>query len=159
MKETLILGAGCFWGVEELLRKVPGVIDTEVGFTGGTLKNPGYRDVCTGETGHVEAVKVTFETDTLSRLKLLELFFKLHNPTTKNRQGNDIGSQYRSVIFYKSPEERDLALKAIESAQNSWPDPIVTTLEPEGEFYPAEEEHQDYLQKNPYGYTCHYWRD
>lgn len=157
--ETLIFGAGCFWGAEELIRKVPGVIDTEVGYTGGHLKNPGYRDVSAGDTGHAEAVKVTFQPQTLSRAKLLELFFKLHDPTTKNRQGGDVGTQYRSVIFYKTPEEKEVAETAIKKAQAHWQNPIVTQLEPEGPFYPAEEEHQDYLQKNPYGYTCHYWRD
>lgn len=157
--ETLIFGAGCFWGAEELIRKVPGVLETEVGYCGGSFKNPGYKDVCSGETGHAEAVKVTFDPKGISRSELLDLFFKLHNPTTLNRQGNDVGSQYRSVIFYKTPEERELAQAAIKKAQVSWKDPIVTSLEEEGPFYSAEEEHQDYLQKNPHGYTCHYWRD
>lgn len=157
--ETLIFGAGCFWGAEELIRKIPGVIDTEVGYSGGNFKNPGYKDVCTGETGHAEAVKVLFDPDQISRLELLKLFFKLHNPTTHHRQGNDVGSQYRSVIFYKTPEEKDIALSAIKEAQERWKEPIVTSLEPEGSFYAAETEHQDYLQKNPHGYTCHYWRD
>lgn len=157
--ETLIFGAGCFWGAQELIRKVPGVIETEVGYTGGHLKSPGYKDVSTGETGHVEAVRVTYDPKVISRQKLLELFFKLHDPTTKDRQGNDVGSQYRSVIFYKSPEEKEIAQEAITKAQAHWENPIVTRLEEEGPFYSAEEEHQDYLQKNPYGYTCHYWRD
>jgi peptide-methionine (S)-S-oxide reductase len=157
--EILVFGAGCFWGAEDLIREIEGVIDTEVGYCGGTFKNPGYHDVCTGETGHAEAVKVTFDAQKVSREQLLELFFKLHNPTTKNRQGGDVGSQYRSVIFYASPQEKALAEEAIKKAQSRWKDPIVTSLEPLKEFYPAEQDHQDYLRKNPGGYTCHYWRE
>lgn len=157
--QTLIFGAGCFWGVEELIREVHGVIETEVGYSGGTLENPTYRDICTGNTGHAEAIKVTFDPSKTNLKKLIALFFRLHDPTTLNRQGNDAGSQYRSVLFYKNTEEKEAMETAIKEAQEGWDKPIVTTLEPEGVFYSAESEHQDYLQKNPHGYTCHYWRE
>ena len=159
MSEILVFGAGCFWGAEELIRKVPGVLKTEVGYCGGTLKNPGYRDVTTGETGHAESVQVEYDPEKISFKELLGLFFKLHDPTTINRQGNDIGTQYRSVIFYQNEQEVNQATEAIAEAQARWPRPIQTTLEPLKTFYAAEKEHQDYLQKNPGGYSCHYWRE
>jgi len=158
-KETLVFGAGCFWGAQDLIRKVKGVLKTEVGYSGGDLKNPGYREVSTGQTGHAEAVLVEFDSEQLSRAELLDLFFKLHNPTTKDRQGGDMGSQYRSILFVNSEEEREMAHQAILRAQKHWPEPIVTEIEDLKPFYSAEEEHQDYLQKNPHGYTCHYWRE
>lgn len=156
----IIVAGGCFWGVEELIRKVPGVVDTEVGYAGGSLPDPTYEDVKTGASGHAEAVKITFDKSKINLDKILDLFFSLHDPTTLNRQGNDIGSQYRSVIFVGSPEERAVAEKAIsrENASGRWPRPVVTTVEPLTVFYSAESFHQDYLQRNPNGYSCHYWR-
>lgn len=155
----LVFGAGCFWGAEELIRQVPGVVDTEVGYAGGELPDPTYQEVCTGRTGHAEVVQVTYDPSVTSFAALLSLFFRLHNPTTRNQQGNDVGTQYRSVIFYKTDEELEQSQKAIVEAQKAWDQPIVTSLERWGPFYPAETEHQDYLQKNPHGYTCHYWRN
>ncbi|MGE3681452.1 MAG: peptide-methionine (S)-S-oxide reductase MsrA [Bdellovibrionales bacterium] len=159
-KNFVVVGAGCFWGVEELIRQVPGVLDTEVGYTGGTTPNPTYEDVKTGTTGHAEAIRIAFDPQVLSYEKTLELFFRLHDPTTRNRQGNDIGTQYRSAIFARDPEERAIAERVIarENASGRWSRPVVTTVEDLKEFYSAEEYHQDYLQKNPGGYTCHFWR-
>lgn len=156
--ESIVLAGGCFWGVEELIRQVPGVIETEVGYAGGTTKNPTYETVKTGITGHAEAVQIKFDPDTISRAQILDLFFDLHDPTTLNRQGNDVGSQYRSTIFVSNDSEKTEAKAAIERASQKCPRPIATTLEPLTEFFPAEGYHQDYLQKYPDGYTCHYWR-
>ncbi len=158
--ETIVLAGGCFWGVEELLRKVPGVVNTEVGYTGGHTLDPIYEDVKTGETGHAESVKIEFDSEKLPLPELLRLFFEMHDPTTLNRQGNDVGTQYRSAIFYNSPEQKKAAEEAIARAAQSglWSRPITTTVEPLRRFYSAEEYHQDYLQKNPGGYNCHYWR-
>ena len=160
MQKNAILAAGCFWGVEDLIRKVPGVIDTEVGYTGGHTPNPTYNDVKTGLSGHAEAIQITYESNRIDFEKLLRLFFQLHDPTTLNRQGNDVGTQYRSAIFYQTEDERLCAQKLIASLNQSgaFTRPIATTLEPVKEFFPAESFHQDYLQKNPNGYTCHYWR-
>ena len=158
--KTTILAGGCFWGVQEILRSYPGIIKTEVGYTGGERTNPTYEQVCKGDTGHAEAIKVTYDVDTVSFKDILRYFFRLHNPTTKNQQGNDIGSQYRSAIFYQTEDEKKEAEEVITEAQ-SWPiwkDPIVTTLEPMKPFYSAEKYHQDYLQKNPGGYSCHFLR-
>lgn len=158
--EFAVLAGGCFWGVEELLRKVPGVIDTEVGYCGGQTDNPTYSTVKTGRTGHAEAISVTYDPTVLPYQRLLELFFQLHDPTSLNAQGNDHGSQYRSAIFVGSPQQREIAQKAIQTENESgrWPRPVVTTIEELTPFYSAESYHQDYLQKNPGGYTCHYWR-
>ncbi len=158
MSESLVVAAGCFWGVEDLIRKVPGVLDTEVGYIGGTLDNPTYEHVKTGRTGHAEAVRIDYDPKLTSPAQLLDLFFQLHDPTTKNRQGNDVGTQYRSAIFVANDQERAEAEKAIERAKKLWPRPIATTIEPLTRFYSAESYHQDYLLKNPGGYTCHYWR-
>lgn len=160
-KETALFAAGCFWGVEELIRKVEGVLDTQVGYCGGSLDDPKYVQVKTGTTGHAEAVKVIFDSEKLSYENLLRLFFKLHDPTTLNRQGNDIGTQYRSAIFYLSPEQKASAekIKREVDASGKWSKPVMTTVEPEARFYDAEDYHQDYLQKEPDGYTCHYWRE
>lgn len=155
---TAYLAGGCFWGVEELLRKVPGVQSTEVGYTGGTTDHPVYEQVKTGKTGHAEAIRIDYDPATLPLSELLQLFFKLHDPTTLNRQGNDIGTQYRSAIFYSNETERQAGLQAITQAQTMWKKPITTSMEPFTRFYSAESYHQDYLQKNPGGYTCHYWR-
>ena len=156
MKATL--AGGCFWGVEELLRKLPGVINTEVGYTGGTLASPRYEDVKGGRTGHAESIEVEFDPSKITYDTILDHFFSLHDPTTANRQGNDVGSQYRSAIFVHDDEQRAAAEKAIERAQQHWPKPIVTEIVPASTFWRAEDYHQDYLQRLPWGYTCHYVR-
>jgi len=154
--EKAILAGGCFWGVEELIRALPGVISTVVGYTGGDVKNATYRNHGT----HAEAIEVVFDPSKLSYRKLLEFFFQIHDPTTRNRQGNDIGTSYRSAIFYLSEEQKETAKQLIAemTASKTWPGPIVTEVVPAGDFWNAEEEHQDYLQKHPYGYTCHFVR-
>jgi len=158
MTETATLAGGCFWGVEELVRKLPGVVDTTVGYAGGTLDNPRYEDVKKGRTGHAESLQIVFDPSKISYDDILDFFFRLHDPTTANRQGNDIGTQYRSAIFYHDDAQRDAAQRAIERAQPKWPRPIVTEVVPFTNFYEAEDFHQDYLQRNPHGYTCHYVR-
>jgi len=158
MTETATLAGGCFWGVEELVRKLPGVVDTTVGYAGGTLDNPRYEDVKKGRTGHAESLQIVFDPSKISYDEILDFFFRLHDPTTANRQGNDIGTQYRSAIFYHDDAQRDAAQRAIERAQPKWPRPIVTEVVPFTNFYEAEDFHQDYLQRNPHGYTCHYLR-
>lgn len=157
--EIAVLAAGCFWGVEDLIRKIPGVIDTEVGYTGGE-GDPTYENVKKGKSGYAESISIEFDPTKLSYEHLLELFFKLHDPTTLNRQGNDIGTQYRSAIFTNSPEQRKTAEKVIAAENNSGRHqrPVSTKIEDLKAFYSAEDYHQDYLQKNPGGYTCHYWR-
>lgn len=156
--KVAVLAGGCFWGVQELIREIPGVVESEVGYTGGITDQPRYEDVKTGTTGHAEAIKITYDPARLSFKDLLRKFFRLHDPTTKNRQGNDIGSQYRSAIFTSDAEERKDAEAVIAEAEKDWEKPITTTIEPLGPFFSAEDYHQDYLQKNPNGYTCHYWR-
>jgi peptide-methionine (S)-S-oxide reductase len=156
--EIATLAGGCFWGVEELFRKLPGVTDTTVGYTGGTLANPRYEDVKSGTTGHAESIEIKFDPDKISYEDILDYFFRLHDPTTKNRQGNDRGTQYRSVIFAHDDKQREAAKRAIERAQAKWPAPIVTEIVDAKEFWAAEGYHQDYLQRIPYGYTCHYLR-
>jgi peptide methionine sulfoxide reductase msrA/msrB len=160
-KETAVLAGGCFWGVEELIRQLPGVIDTAVGYTGGTLKNPTYEDVKQGNTGHAEAIRIEFDPSRISYEQILEFFFRLHDPTTVNRQGGDRGTQYRSAIFYLNDEQKKKAELVKERVGKSgrWKNPIVTEIVPAQTFYGAEEYHQDYLQKNPGGYTCHFLRD
>ena len=159
--ETAILAGGCFWGMEEILRKIPGVVSTEAGYTGGHTPDPRYEDVHTGATGHAEAVRIVFDPSQLSYADLLESwFFRMHDPTTRNRQGNDIGSQYRSAIFFTSEAQHTVAeqVKQRVDASHRWPAPVVTEIAPAGPFTLAEDEHQDYLQKHPDGYTCHYLR-
>jgi peptide methionine sulfoxide reductase msrA/msrB len=161
-RETAILAGGCFWGMEEILRKIPGVLEIDVGYTGGKSPHPTYADVHQGTTGHAEAVRVVFDPSKLTYADLLEKwFFRMHDPTTKNRQGNDVGSQYRSAIFVTSPAQRKIAEEAKAHAAKSgrWKNPIVTEIVDAGTWTPAESYHQDYLQKNPGGYTCHYMRD
>ena len=160
-RETAYLAGGCFWGVEELLRAQPGVIETEVGYTGGTVPNPKYPQVHGGSTGHAEAVKIVFDPKRISFEDLLLFFFKMHDPTTLNRQGNDIGTSYRSAIFYLSDEQKETAerVKTRVDLAGAWKRPIVTEITEAGEWFPAEEYHQDYLEKNPGGYTCHFVRD
>jgi peptide-methionine (S)-S-oxide reductase len=160
-KELAVLAGGCFWGVEELLRQVPGVITTEVGYCGGDPTRTTYSEVKTGTTGHAEAIRIEFDGEILTYEKLLRLFFKLHDPTTLNRQGNDIGSQYRSAIFFQTPEQKVKAEGVISEISKSqlWKKQIVTQVIGDVPFFTAETFHQDYLQKNPGGYTCHYWRE
>jgi peptide-methionine (S)-S-oxide reductase len=156
MSERAILAGGCFWGMEELIRAQPGVLDTEVGYTGGTVANVTYKK----HDGHAEAIEITFDPAKTSYKTLLEFFFTIHNPTTKNRQGNDVGSSYRSAIFYLDDAQKQTAEEVIAKldATKIYHAPIVTEVVPAKEFWSAEKEHQDYLQKNPYGYTCHYIR-
>lgn len=159
--EMATLAGGCFWGVEDLLRKEKGVLETAVGYTGGTSSGPTYEQVKTGRTGHAEAVQIIFDPQLISYEQLLLFFFKLHDPTTTNRQGNDVGTQYRSAIFTHSPEQKTVAekVKARVEASGKWKRPVVTEIVDATPFYPAESYHQDYLKKNPGGYTCHYLRD
>jgi peptide methionine sulfoxide reductase msrA/msrB len=160
--DTAILAGGCFWGMQEILRKIPGVLQTEVGYAGGTTSSPNYEEVSRGDTGHAEAVRIVFDPSKLSYSDLLEkYFFRMHDPTTKNRQHNDIGTQYRSAIFVANAEQRRVAQQVIERVQKSgrWKAPIVTEIDEAGPFTRAEEYHQDYLEKHPNGYTCHVLRD
>lgn len=158
MSDTATLAGGCFWGVEELIRKLPGVMDTTVGYTGGTLANPRYEDVKTGRTGHAESLQIEFDPAKVSYDEILDHFFRLHDPTTRNQQGNDRGTQYRSAIFYHDEKQREAAEHARARAQAKWPRPIVTEIVPLTKFWPAEDSHQDYLQRIPWGYNCHYLR-
>ncbi|MFC7360128.1 peptide-methionine (S)-S-oxide reductase MsrA [Nocardioides astragali] len=155
--ETAVLAGGCFWGMEELIRKRPGVVSTRVGYTGGTVPNATYRN----HDGHAEAIEILFDPVQTSFRDLLEFFFQVHDPTTKNRQGNDVGTSYRSAIFYTNEEQRQEAERTIADVDASglWPGKVVTEVTPASEFWLAEIEHQDYLQKNPYGYTCHFVRE
>ena len=159
--ETALLAGGCFWGMEEILRKHPGVLETNVGYTGGLTQNPKYPDVKTGTTGHAEAIEIRFDPAKTSYKAILELFFKMHDPTTLNRQGNDVGSQYRSAIFYLSDAQKKTAeeVKKAVDASGKWKKPVVTEIMQATKFYPAEDYHQDYLVKNPGGYTCHWIRN
>lgn len=158
--ETATLAGGCFWGMEELLRSQPGVTHVEVGYTGGSTPNAVYELVKTGATGHAESVQVTFDPTKTSYEKILLFFFKMHDPTTVNRQGNDVGTQYRSAIFYHSPAQKEIAekVKARVDKSGAWGKPVVTQIVPFEKWYKAEEYHQDYLQKHPNGYTCHFVR-
>jgi peptide-methionine (S)-S-oxide reductase len=153
MIKKIVLAGGCFWGLEDLIRKQPGVIKTTVGYTGGEIENPTYEN----HEGHAEAVEIEYDDKKTSYKKLLDFFFRVHNPTTLNQQGNDIGTSYRSAIFYGNEEERREAEEFIDIVNKSkrWENPVVTTLERLTKFYLAEDYHQDYLKKNPDGYTCH----
>ena len=159
--EKATLAGGCFWGVEDLIRILPGVLETMVGYTGGEIDLPNYDIVKKGKSGHAEAVQVVFDPQKVSYEDLLYYFFRLHDPTTLNRQGNDRGTQYRSAIFYHDENQKRIAEKVIKEVNRSgkWKDPIVTEIVQAQNFYPAEEYHQKYLVKNPGGYTCHYLRD
>lgn len=160
-RAVAVLAGGCFWGMEEILRGVPGVLQTEVGYTGGSVANPRYEDVSGGRSGHAEAVRVVYDESVIGFRQLLgDWFFRMHDPTTRNRQGNDVGTQYRSAIFVTTPGQRQIAESVIRELDKSgkFDGPIVTVVEEAGAFTPAEEYHQDYLQKNPRGYTCHYLR-
>ena len=160
MTETATLAGGCFWGVEELIRKLPGVVDTTVGYTGGTLAKPRYEDVKSGKTGHAESLEIEFDPERISYEEILRYFFRLHDPTTPNRQGNDVGTQYRSAIFVHDAKQRETAerVKNEVNASGKWPRPVMTEIVDATDFWPAEDYHQDYLQKYPNGYTCHYLR-
>ena len=160
MTETAVLAGGCFWGMEDLIRKLPGVVSTRVGYTGGTTSSPNYRDICTGTTGHAESIEITFDPERIGYRNILELFFQIHDPTTENRQGNDRGTQYRSAIFYKSEEQERVARDTIADVEASglWPGSVVTEVVPASEFWEAEAAHQNYLQTHPGGYTCHFPR-
>jgi peptide methionine sulfoxide reductase msrA/msrB len=160
-REVAVLAGGCFWGMEGVLRRLPGVLDTEVGYTGGRTPEPTAAQVATGTTGHAEAIRIEFDPDVVSYEQLLITFFRMHDPTTRDRQGNDVGSQYRSALFVTSPAQREIAerVKKRVDASGKWNAPIVTEIVGAGPFTPAEDYHQDYLQKNPGGYTCHYLRE
>ncbi|MCD5381153.1 MAG: peptide-methionine (S)-S-oxide reductase MsrA [Candidatus Pacebacteria bacterium] len=148
-----VLAGGCFWGMENLIRTLPGVIDTEVGYVGGQKDNPAYEN----HTGHAEAIEIVYDSEMIDYQHILDFFFQIHNPTTLNQQGNDKGTAYRSAIFFADDEEKRIAEEMIGIVNESerWSDPVVTTLEPASKFYAAEDNHQDYLERNPDGYTCH----
>lgn len=158
--EKAILAGGCFWGVQELIRHQPGVIATKVGYTGGHMHNPTYEDMKAATSGHAEAIEIVFDPTQVSYQKLLEFFFQIHDPTTSNQQGNDIGPSYRSAIFYLSEEQKKTAEDLIASMTVAyiWPRRITTEVVAATTFYDAERYHQDYLQRNPSGYNCHYIR-
>ena len=154
--EKAILAGGCFWGMEDLFRKQPGIVSTRVGYTGGDVKNANYRNHGT----HAEAIEVVYDPSKTDFRKLLEFFFQIHDPTTKNRQGNDRGTSYRSAIYYTTDEQMQVAVDTIADVNVSglWPGKVVTEVEPVSDFWEAEPEHQDYLLQNPGGYTCHFPR-
>ncbi|MGO4299543.1 peptide-methionine (S)-S-oxide reductase MsrA [Leifsonia sp. RAF41] len=156
MTQKAILAGGCFWGMEDLIRKLPGVTDTRVGYTGGDVPNATYRN----HSGHAEAIEIEYDPERTSYRDLLEFFFQIHDPSTKDRQGNDVGSSYRSAIFYENDEQRRIAEDTIADVDASglWPGKVVTEVTAAGEFWEAEPEHQDYLERIPWGYTCHYVR-
>jgi peptide-methionine (S)-S-oxide reductase len=154
--ETAILAGGCFWGMQDLIRRMPGVLSTRVGYTGGDVRNATYRNHGT----HAEGIEVVFDPAVLSYRKILEFFFQIHDPSTKNRQGNDLGTSYRSGIYYTSAEQKQVAEDTIldVDASGLWPGKVATELAPAGDFWEAEPEHQDYLERIPNGYTCHFVR-
>lgn len=159
-KQRAILAGGCFWGMQDLIRKLPGVIETTVGYIGGTKANPRYEDTHAADNLHAEAIEIFFDAERLPYRKLLEFFFQIHDPTTPNRQGNDRGASYRSAIFYQDELQKKTAEEVIDAVNNSgkWPGPVVTELLPPAHYYIAEPEHQDYLERYPNGYTCHFIR-
>ncbi|HTQ37313.1 MAG TPA: peptide-methionine (S)-S-oxide reductase MsrA [Steroidobacteraceae bacterium] len=154
--ERAILAGGCFWGMQDLIRKLPGVIGTRVGYSGGDVQHATYRNHGT----HAEALEILFDPEKIGFRRLLEYFFQIHDPTTRNRQGNDMGTSYRSAIFYTSDSQKEVAQETIEdvNASGLWPGKVVTELAPAGDFWEAEPEHQDYLERYPQGYTCHFPR-
>lgn len=158
--ETAIFAGGCFWGMEDLIRRLDGVTDTEVGYTGGHVPNATYQIVKQGTSGHAEAIRISFDPEVISYRRLLEVFFQIHDPTTLDRQGNDIGSSYRSEIFACDAEQKAEAQKIIQeiNASGKWPAKVVTKISDGGDFWIAEPEHQDYLERYPNGYTCHFVR-
>lgn len=158
--ETAWLAGGCFWGMQDLLRRLPGVKSTRVGYMGGDVPNATYDKVRTGRTGHAESIEIVFDPSRIGYREILEAFFQIHDPTTPDRQGNDIGSQYRSAIFYRDEAQKKTALDTIADVDASglWPGKVVTEVVPAGDFWEAEPEHQDYLERYPSGYTCHFPR-
>ncbi|TWA26066.1 peptide-methionine (S)-S-oxide reductase [Sinorhizobium medicae] len=156
MTKRAVLAGGCFWGMQDLIRKLPGVIETRVGYTGGDVPNATYRNHGT----HAEGIEIIFDPERISYGRILELFFQIHDPTTKNRQGNDVGTSYRSAIYYVDDEQKRIAEETIADVEASglWPGKVVTEVEPAGDFWEAEPEHQDYLERYPNGYTCHFPR-
>ena len=154
--ERAVLAGGCFWGMQELIRKLPGVVSTRVGYTGGDVPNATYPNHGT----HAEAIEIVFDNELTDYRRMLEFFFQIHDPTTVNRQGNDRGTSYRSAIYVENDEQRQIAVDTIAdvNASNLWPGSVVTELEPVGDFWEAEPEHQDYLERIPHGYTCHFIR-
>ncbi len=156
MSERAVLAGGCFWGMQDLIRRLPGVTGTRVGYTGGDVENATYKNHGT----HAEGIEITYDPSQISYRKLLEFFFQIHDPTTVNRQGNDLGMSYRSAIYYVNEDQKAVALDTIADVEASgiWPGKVVTEVEPVGAFWDAEEEHQDYLVKHPNGYTCHFPR-
>ena len=155
-RERAILAGGCFWGMQDLIRRQPGVISTSAGYTGGDVRNATYRNHGT----HAEAIEIIFDPSKISFRRILEFFFQIHDPTTRNRQGNDIGTSYRSAIFYTTEEQKRIAENTIAdvNASGLWPGKVVTEVAPAGPFWEAEAEHQDYLERYPDGYTCHFVR-
>lgn len=160
MNQTAFLAGGCFWGMEDLVRQIPGILATEVGYTGGETPDADYEQVKTGRTGHAESLRIVFDSQRLSYRHLLFEFFRMHNPTTRHRQGNDIGTQYRSAIFYLNEQQQHIAQEVITTVDTSgdWTAKVITEIVPFREFFRAEEYHQKYLIKHPGGYTCHYVR-
>ncbi|MDW4549546.1 peptide-methionine (S)-S-oxide reductase MsrA [Defluviimonas sp. D31] len=156
MTERAILAGGCFWGMQDLIRRLPGVVATRVGYTGGDVPNATYRDHGT----HAEGIEILFDPERIGYRRLLEFFFQIHDPTTANRQGNDLGTSYRSGIYYLSEAQKRIAEETIAdvNASGLWPGPVVTEVRPAGDFWEAEAQHQDYLQRFPSGYTCHFPR-
>jgi peptide-methionine (S)-S-oxide reductase len=156
MSERAVLAGGCFWGMQDLIRKMPGVEKTRVGYTGGDVDNATYRN----HGSHAEGIEIWFDPEQISYRKLLEFFFQIHDPTTENRQGNDIGTSYRSAIYYVSEDQKACAEDTIKDVDASglWPGKVVTEVAPVGDFWEAEPEHQDYLERKPDGYTCHFAR-
>jgi peptide-methionine (S)-S-oxide reductase len=155
-QERAILAGGCFWGMQDLIRKLPGVVSTRVGYSGGEVPNATYRN----HGNHAEAIEIVFDTDKTDYRALLEFFFQIHDPTTRNRQGNDVGASYRSAIFYTNAAQKAVAEDTIADVEASglWPGKVVTEVSPAGDFWEAEPEHQDYLERLPNGYTCHFVR-
>lgn len=152
--QVATLGGGCFWCIEAVFKRIPGVESAVSGYAGGSVDNPSYERVCSGKTGHAEVVQVTFDPAVISYAEILRLFFRAHNPTTVNRQGADVGTQYRSVVFYHDADQQSTAKQIIAETQDAWADPIVTQLEPIEEFYRAEDYHQDYFDRNPHAAYC-----
>lgn len=157
--EKAVFAAGCFWGVESIYQQIDGVIDTTVGYVGGKTEDPTYKEVCYKDTGHAEAVEIVYDPSKVSYETLLDIFWRAHDPTTLNRQGPDVGSQYRSAIFYYSPEQKVAAEKVKAEAQKKWKKTIVTEISPVATFYPAEDYHQDYFSKKGIKKSCHFLRD
>lgn len=159
--ETTTLSGGCFWGMQEIIRSLPGVMSTVVGYMGGHTVDPTYEQVKQGITGHAESVQVVFDSEKITYYELLDYFFRMHDPTTLHRQGDDIGHQYRSVIFYHTEDQRQVAeeVKRRVEVSGKWPAPLTTEIVPASTFYKAEDYHQDYLKRHPNGYNCHWLRN